>query len=192
MCFAETVYTLNISVATLTQLQSSVCPICVSCTEIDQYNQVFRIQKYTQHVSGRSFLPLFRTLLHLSKEKVLMFNTDLRNTIKKACSYDSEALRLEIKAAQLIGCELFQSNSSSDGKFAGRFANECQENFVPSTPKALVSLIVNGSDSIEQTASPFKSQAVLSISKIIAYNRQKQLHTSSTAGLSYLSDHHLR
>ena len=26
----------------------AVLPICLSCTEIDQYNQVFRIQKYTQ------------------------------------------------------------------------------------------------------------------------------------------------
>ena len=108
------------------------------------------------------------------REYVLMFDRDLGDAIKKACSYDSEALHLA-KTAQLIRRELFQSTSSFDG----RFKNECQENSVPSTLKALISMIVNGPDSIQQTASPFESQAVLSISQIIAYNCKKSSKTTS-------------
>ena len=66
----------------------SVLPICLSCTEIDQYNQVFRIQKYTQ-----------------LRQKLLAAVPDL--TASPQGQSKSHVQHLGRKAAQLIGCELF-------------------------------------------------------------------------------------
>ena len=81
------------------------------------------------------------------------------------------------KTAQLIREEMFNADTSFDGKFA----NKCQKKSVPSALKTLINMIINGPNCIQSTDDKH-SQAVLTISQIIDFNCKKTgtaKHTNS-------------
>ena len=88
------------------------------------------------------------------------------------------------KTAQLIQEEIFNADTSFDGKFA----NECQEKSVPCALKTLINMIINVPNCIQWTDHKH-SQAVFTISQIIDFNCKKT-GTASTQTAKYVSGKH--
>lgn len=177
--------------------ESSDSAHAIAFAEVVAYIENFRDDPYTAPVFSMPYLSrLYSSRLHqlgLKDEKVhstrlrqkieaavpdlkctnqgrdviLLFDKDIGNALKQACTRDSEALEL-VKAAQIIRKDIFQKR----GAFHGRLNDNCQEESVPASLKALISFILDGPTAIEQSnldAKPHR-QATLTISQIIAFN----------------------
>ena len=101
------------------------------------------------------------------RDVILLFDKDIGNALKQACTRDSEALVL-VKAAQVIRKDIFQKR----GAFSGRLTDNSQEDSVPASLKALISFILDGPTAIERSNLDIKPhrQATLTISQTITFN----------------------
>jgi len=117
------------------------------------------------------------------REVLLVFNEDVGKALGKACAYDADndAVYLS-RAATVVRKEMFQTKNS----FNGSFDTECQDNSVPSSLLALVSMVINGTNIKTLTNDAPALQSAYSISQLLMYNssirrRNKDKTTSSTS-----------
>ena len=101
------------------------------------------------------------------KHKILVFKQGMQQMLKQVMTesnYDNEAVILS-KAAKIVRKEIIGYKSFH---FDGKFPNGCQQAAVPSSLKALVSLLLNGTDLKDQDTTD--SQASLTVSQMILFN----------------------
>ena len=131
-------------------------------------NFELRNLKLIQHDLGKDFIQLFQTLCLQNKDgNVPMFDRDIGDAIKKACTEDSDAFHIA-KAAQLIRRELFQISNT----FNETFKKKCQESSVPFLLKVLVSMILKGPEVTDDRLP--QNQAVLTISQVTCFQQQEK------------------
>ena len=101
------------------------------------------------------------------RDVVLVCNKDIGNAIKKACEYDadSDAVHL-VRAANAIRRDMFKMKT----KFQGKFTDKCQEDSVPASLVALVSMILMGPNIKAQMSCKSIPQSVLTISQLVMFN----------------------
>lgn len=101
------------------------------------------------------------------REVLLVFNEDVGNALGKACEYDADNDAVYLaRAATIVRKEMFKSKNS----FNGSFDTECQENSVPASLLALVSMVINGTNIKTLTNDTPKVQSALTISQLLMYN----------------------
>ena len=88
--------------------------------------------------------------------------------------YESDALTLA-KAARIVRCEMFNQPGFH---FLGNFPSNCQISSVPSCLRALILMLLNGSNIAHRSAT--ESQATLTISQQIVFNSKKKSSTTSS------------
>ncbi|KAK3878708.1 hypothetical protein Pcinc_016655 [Petrolisthes cinctipes] len=92
----------------------------------------------------------------------------------KTRNFSEDALILS-KAAMIVRKDILSHKGFT---FTGSFSAQCQEDSLPSSLKALVSMILNGSNLKDQSKND--SQATLTIGQTIVFNTKKR--TSHSAG----------
>ena len=105
------------------------------------------------------------------KEVLLAFDKDVGSALKELISqdFDSDALVLG-KTAKIIRRDIFKIKQ----EFQGKFPEGCQENSVPSSLNALISMILDGPDITSQSeAGKDPSNASQAISQLVVYNSVK-------------------
>ena len=99
----------------------------------------------------------------------LVFDEDIRAALAKVCQLDQDSDGIHLaKAAQIIRQQLFDKWEAFDGVFH----EVCQENSVPSTLRALVSMILSGAE-IEDQTSGTVTPAALAIAQLLRINSVK-------------------
>ena len=111
------------------------------------------------------------------KQVLLAFDEDIGNALSAACNKDDEALYLA-KVAQIIRRDIFNQKKS----FTGKFVYGCPEDSVPESLSALVQMILDGPNIVNQSNSSNKP-AVLSISQLLVFNAVKHGRSSSKSKL---------
>lgn len=101
------------------------------------------------------------------RDVLLVFNEDVGNALGKACAYDADNDAVHLaRAATIVRKEMFKLKNS----FIGSFDTECQENSVPASLLALVSMVINGTNIKTLTNDAPKVQSALTISQLLMYN----------------------
>ena len=88
--------------------------------------------------------------------------------------YESDALILA-KAARIVRCEMFNEPGFH---FDGSFPSNCQNASVPSSLKVLISMLLNGSNVAQGSAT--ESQVTLTTSQLIVFNSKKKSSSTSS------------
>ena len=107
---------------------------------------------------------------------VLMANHDIGQALRKACHHDADNDAVHLaRAAKIVRKDMFKVKQNFDGSF-GR---TCQEDSVPASLLALVSMVLNGPN-IQGQSSSSTSQPVLTIAQLLIHNsmircREKRL-----------------
>ena len=105
------------------------------------------------------------------REVILMFNADIGEAIKIACSNnaDDDAVHL-VRAAQILRKEIFTKEYSFDGSFKPG----CERDAVPESVLALVRMILRGpSIQCQKEASDANTKIALSLSQLLMFNVKK-------------------
>ncbi|KAK3883112.1 hypothetical protein Pcinc_012540 [Petrolisthes cinctipes] len=110
------------------------------------------------------------------KNSVLVFKEDMKNIVHnavKTLNFSEDALILS-KAAMIVRKDILSHKGFT---FTGSFSAQCQEDSLPSSLKALVSMILNGSNLKDQSKND--SQAKLTIGQTIVFNTKKRTSHSA-------------
>ena len=105
--------------------------------------------------------------------KTLVFTDGLNSLLqdaKNARQFQMDMQTIQ-KTAKIIRDDLFQHDGF---KFDGNFNKSCQQEAVPSSLKALVSMIIHGTSIKEE----YDSQAALTISQLLLFNSKKKENCS--------------
>ena len=96
------------------------------------------------------------------RDVVLIFNEDVGAALGKACEHDAdnEAVHLA-RAANIVRRDMFKTKQD----FNGSFGTHCQEESVPVSLLALVSMVLYGTNITAQSSSAFMPQPALTISQ---------------------------
>ena len=101
------------------------------------------------------------------RDVVLICNEDNDTALKKACEGDTDMDAVHLaEAANLVRRDMLKMKS----EFTGSFEAQCQENSVPVSLLALVSMMLYGTNITTQTSSANMPQAALSLSQLLMYN----------------------
>jgi len=105
----------------------------------------------------------------VGRDILLLFSGDIGPAVHKACAHDAlqDAFCLS-RAAQIIQQQIF----SHSAQFDGSFGPDCQEEAVPKSLLALVSMMLEGPNIEDQTRLPVVPGAV-QISQLIVFNSIK-------------------
>ena len=97
---------------------------------------------------------------------VLIANHDIGQALRKACHHDADNDAVHLaRAAKVVRKDMFKVKQNFDGSF-GR---TCQEDSVPASLLALVSMVLNGPN-IQGQSSSSTSQPVLTIAQLLMHN----------------------
>ena len=111
------------------------------------------------------------------KTVLLVFNEEMASFHREELwkhDYESDALTLE-KAARIVRREMFNQPGFH---FHGTFHSNCQISSVPSCLRALISMLLNGSNIAHRSAT--ESQATQTISQLIVFNSKRKSSTTSS------------
>ena len=101
---------------------------------------------------------------------VLTFDDDVGGALKKACDYDNDAMHLA-HAAEVVRKEIFEMKYS----FNGSFKETSEQDAVPPSVMALVSMILDGpSIKCQSEIVSASTRAALSISQFLMFNNVKK------------------
>ena len=104
------------------------------------------------------------------RDVVLVFDEDVGAALRKACEHDADSDAVHLaRAAKIVRRDIFQMKM----EFNGSFPTECQEQSVPTSLLALVTMILNGPNIKTQSSPSAVSQPALSISQLLLYNSSK-------------------
>ncbi len=124
---------------------------------------------------------------HLEGRSVILsFDNDIGGALRKACNHDGDrnAMCL-VQAAKIVRKEMFNNNYSFDGSFT----EESQQNVVPQSLLALVSMILEGPN-IECQSQLINRRAPRSISQLLMFNSVKHKRaTDSSSTVRHNQDH---
>ena len=112
------------------------------------------------------------------KTVLLVFNEGMASFLREELwkhDYESDALTLA-KAARIVRREIFHEPGFH---FHGTFPSNCQILFVPSCLKVLISMLLNGSNIADGSAT--ESQTTLTISQLIVFNSKKKSSSSTSS-----------
>ena len=111
---------------------------------------------------------------------IFVFEEGMQDLLKQALtpSFDEDASILA-KASSIVRRDIFQAPGF---KFDGSFPSGCQQDFLPTSLKMLVSMLLNGADLQQQHSQ--ESQACLTISQIIFFNYKQRTERTKTVGKS--------
>ena len=99
---------------------------------------------------------------------LLICNADAASALSKACEYDADSDAIHLaKAANIVRRDMFKMKNL----FQGSFEKECQEESLPDSLIALVAMVLNGPNILEQSSSSAIPQPILTISQLLMYNR---------------------
>lgn len=103
------------------------------------------------------------------REVLLMFDSDIGQAIKIACSQnDNDAMHLA-RAAQILRKDIFSKEYSFDGSFKPG----CENDAVPQSLLALVSMILWGPSIQQQKDHGASGDAAISLSQLLVFNAKK-------------------
>ena len=111
------------------------------------------------------------------KTVLLVFNEGMASILREELwkhDYETDALTLA-KAARIVRRVMFNQPGF---RFLGSFPSNCQTSSVPSSLRALISMLLNGSNIAHRNAT--ESQAILTISQLIVFNSKKKSSTTSS------------
>ena len=111
------------------------------------------------------------------KTVLLVFNEEMASILREELwkhDYETDALTLA-KAARIVRRVMFNQPGF---RFLGSFPSNCQTSSVPSSLRALISMLLNGSNIAHRNAT--ESQAILTISQLIVFNSKKKSSTPSS------------
>ena len=101
------------------------------------------------------------------RDVMLAFNKDIGHALSVACDHDSDTDAVCLaRAANIVRRDMFKMKN----QFNGSFEEKCQEESVPASLLALVSMVVNGPNIEAQTSSSAMPQPILTISQLLLYN----------------------
>jgi len=114
---------------------------------------------------------------------MLSFEDDVGLALKEATldDYDDEAICLA-KAAQIVRRDMQQKTST----FTGSFGNNCQEEAIPQSLLALVSMIMDGTNIKNKDPDTFR-QSALTVAQLLQFNSSTRRRASST-GIRHNTD----
>jgi len=110
------------------------------------------------------------------RDVILAFQDGIGAAISKACAADcyQDSQHLA-EAAEIVRRDIFAANCH----FTGTFSSSCQNDSVPESLLALISLILEGASTDVQSCKP-QVPAALSIAQLIIFNSVKHRRTSDT------------
>ena len=109
------------------------------------------------------------------REVILPFNGDVGAILRKACEHDADGDAVHLaRAATLVRRDMF----SKKMEFNGSFSTTCQEQSVPNSLVALVTMVLNGPNIKSRSSNV--SQAALSLSQLLLYNSVKRYKENDT------------
>ena len=86
--------------------------------------------------------------------------------MSKACKHDADSDAIHLaKAANIVRRDMFKMKNH----FNGSFEKECQEESLPVSLIALVAMVLNGPNILEQSSSSAMPQLILKISQLLMY-----------------------
>ncbi|KAK1900200.1 Calpain-like protease palB/RIM13 [Dissostichus eleginoides] len=113
------------------------------------------------------------------RDVVLICNEDVGAALGKACEHDADNDAVHLaRAANIVRKDMFKMKQD----FSGSFDAHCQEESVPVSLLALVSMVLYGPNITAQTSSAFIPQPALTLSQLLLYNslvRQREIATTS-------------
>ena len=114
------------------------------------------------------------------RDVYLAFDSDIGSALRVATNldYDDEAVILS-KAANIIRRDIFSDRTQTE--FTGEFSEGCQQEYVPSSLKTLVGMILGGSNISNVTNNKSFIQAQLSISQLVIFNSNIRQRATSTS-----------
>ena len=120
------------------------------------------------------------------REVYLAFDTDIGAALRTATNfdYDDEAFILS-KAANIIRRDIFNDKDKSE--FDGTFSEKCQQDYVPSSLKTLIGMLLGCSNINDSAHNRSFLQAQLSISQLVIFNSHIKRRKTSTS--AYHSRH---
>ena len=111
------------------------------------------------------------------REVVLIFNKDIGIALGKACEHDTDSDAVHLAgAATIIRRVMFNKRR----EFNGSFHAQCQEQSVPISLLALVTMVLNGPNIKSQTSSSSVPQPALTLSQLLLYNSTKRYKENAT------------
>ena len=141
---------------------------------------------HTTRLKNRLLAALPDLSAHSEGRNVLLtFDEDIGPALKKALNHDSDAVLLA-KAAQFVRKAIFSQPYTFNGSF-----QKSQQEVVPSSLLALVSMILNGPNILQQAEMSAKATtAALTVSQVIIFNSVKHSRsdTSSTTNVRHNRD----
>jgi len=105
---------------------------------------------------------------HTGKNTITVFKEGMENMLKEALKKQDFSAILS-KAAVIVQNDIFNHHCVG---FPGSFLPNCWEDFLPSSLKSLVSLILNGSKLKDQDR--HETQACLTAAQVLLYNVKKR------------------
>ena len=111
------------------------------------------------------------------REVIMAFNDDIGQVLSSSVStnYDNEGYILA-EAAKIVRRDMLKTTQQP---FSGGFAENCQEHYVPSSLKAMVTMILRGSN-IDRVDNPYFNQATLTISQLMIFNSTLRTRQTSS------------
>ena len=100
------------------------------------------------------------------RDVVLICNADVGSALSKACKHDADSDAIHLaKAANIVRRDMFKMKNH----FNGSFEKECQEESLPVSLIAVVAMVLNGPNILEQSSSSAMPQLILTISQLLMY-----------------------
>lgn len=113
------------------------------------------------------------------RDVVLVFNKDIGAALGKACKHDADNDAVHMaRAASIVRRDMFKIKQN----FSGSFDTQCQEESVPASLLALVSMVLYGPNITAQSSSASTPQPALTLSQLLMHNscvRQRQTTIST-------------
>ena len=111
------------------------------------------------------------------REVVLIFNKAVGIALGKACEHDTDSDAVHLaRAATIIRRSMFNKRR----EFNGSFHAQCQEQSVPISLLALVTMVLNGPNIKSQTSSSSVPQPPLTLSQLLLYNSTNRYKENAT------------
>ena len=105
------------------------------------------------------------------RDVILIFKEDVGAALGKACEHDADSDAVHLaRAATIVRRDMFQMKM----EFNGSFHTKCQEQSVPPSLLALVTMVLNGPNIKSQSSSSSVFQPALSLSQLLLFNSSKR------------------
>jgi hypothetical protein len=107
---------------------------------------------------------------------VLVFKDDIGTALRQMCDLDADSDAVHLaRAAKIVRKDILKTKL----KFNGSFDARCQEQSVPASLVALVSVVLHGPNIKSQSSTTTTSQPALTLSQLLVYNSSKRCGNNS-------------